>query len=75
LGKCHSFLTPDPHLVLPDGSRQTLLSVPRYDFNWQTNYYLAEPIHIPKGAKLECVAHYDNSTANLNNPDPTKPVM
>jgi mono/diheme cytochrome c family protein len=62
-------------LVQPDGRRQTLLAVPRYDFNWQTNYYLAEPIHIAKGAKLECEAHYDNSTANLNNPDPTKPVM
>jgi mono/diheme cytochrome c family protein/peroxiredoxin len=61
-------------LVQPDGSREVLLSVPRWDFNWQTNYYLAEPRLIPKGGKLECVAHYDNSAGNPNNPDPTKAV-
>jgi thiol-disulfide isomerase/thioredoxin len=62
-------------LVKPDGSREVLLSVPRYDFNWQTNYYLAKPVPIPAGSKLECIAHFDNSTANPNNPDPAKWVM
>jgi mono/diheme cytochrome c family protein len=62
------------HLIRPDGSRQILLAVPHYDFNWQTNYYLAEPLRLPKGAKLEFVVHYDNSAANPNNPDPTKYV-
>jgi hypothetical protein len=62
-------------LVRPDGSREVLLSVPRYDFNWQTNYFLAEPLLLPKGSRLECVAHYDNSAANPNNPDPTKTVF
>ena len=60
------------HLLLPDGSREVLLSVPRYDFNWQTNYYLAEPLRIPKGAKIEFEVCYDNSAGNPNNPDPTK---
>jgi thiol-disulfide isomerase/thioredoxin len=58
-------------LILPDGSREVLLSVPRYDFNWQTNYYLAEPRPVPKGAKLEFAVTYDNSAGNPNNPDPT----
>jgi thiol-disulfide isomerase/thioredoxin len=57
-------------LVLPDGKRETLLSVPNYDFSWQTNYILAEPRRVPKGSKLQCTAHYDNSSANPNNPNP-----
>jgi thiol-disulfide isomerase/thioredoxin/mono/diheme cytochrome c family protein len=57
-------------LVLPDGKRETLLAVPKYDFSWQTNYILAEPKRVPKGSKLECTAHFDNSSANPNNPNP-----
>jgi hypothetical protein len=57
-------------LIRADGSREVLLSVPRYDFNWQTNYYLAEPLHVPKGSTIEFVVHYDNSAGNPNNPDP-----
>jgi thiol-disulfide isomerase/thioredoxin/mono/diheme cytochrome c family protein len=57
-------------LVLPDGKRETLLSVPQYDFSWQTNYILAEPRRVPKGSQLECTAHFDNSSANPNNPNP-----
>lgn len=58
----------------PDGKTETLLDVPQYDFNWQTAYRLAEPKTLPKGAFLRCVAHYDNSEENLNNPDPTATV-
>ncbi len=61
-------------VVYPDGRRQTLLSVPRYDFNWQSVYRLAQPLTLPAGTRIECTAHYDNSAANKNNPDPTKPV-
>lgn len=61
-------------LETQDGQRTTLLDVPRYDFNWQTNYRLAEPILIPAGAKLHCTAVYDNSRNNPANPDPTKTV-
>jgi hypothetical protein len=62
------------YLIRPGGERETLLSVPRYDFNWQTNYYLAEPLHVPKGSTIEFVVHYDNSAANPNNPNPAKVV-
>jgi mono/diheme cytochrome c family protein len=61
-------------LVLPDGEKQTLLNVPRYDFNWQLTYTLAEPMMLPKGTKIECTAHYDNSANNPSNPDPAKEV-
>ena len=60
--------------VMPDGKVETLLSVPRYDFAWQTTYILSEPKLMPKGSKLHCVAHFDNSENNLINPDPSVEV-
>jgi hypothetical protein len=76
-------LTPHMHLrgkafkyeaVFPDGRRETLLDVPRWDFNWQLRYDFAEPVLMPKGSKMICTAHYDNSEGNLSNPDPTTEV-
>ncbi len=58
----------------PDGTQEVLLSVPNYDFGWQTNYLVREPIQIPAGTVIETLAHFDNSTNNINNPDPTKNV-
>jgi len=60
--------------VFPDGTSKILLSVPHYDFSWQTYYVLKDPIAVPKGTRIECVAHFDNSTNNKYNPDPTKAV-
>jgi hypothetical protein len=57
-------------LIYPDGRQETLLSVPHYDFGWQLAYRLKEPKQIPRGSVLTCVAHFDNSAANLNNPNP-----
>ena len=61
-------------LVYPDGTAKTILRVPRYDFNWQTRYELKDPVAAPRGSRLECIAHFDNSTKNKFNPDATKPV-
>jgi hypothetical protein len=58
-------------LLRPDGSRETLLSVPDYDFNWQTSYRLAEPKLVPAGSWLLCTGAFDNSAKNPHNPDPT----
>jgi len=58
-------------LELPDGTKRPLLSVPKYDFNWQTYYMFSEPIAVPKGARIISTAWYDNSAANKSNPDPT----
>ncbi len=60
--------------IYPDGKTETLLSVPKYDFNWQLGYRLAQPIVLPKGTRIECTAHFDNSVNNPYNPDPTKEV-
>jgi hypothetical protein len=59
---------------LPDGTRRDLLWVPRYDFNWQTGYRFAEPMPLPAGSKIVAQAHFDNSTNNPFNPDPTAEV-
>ena len=56
---------------LPDGSTQPLLSVPRYDFNWQTTYWLAKPIALPAGTTITCSGAFDNSRFNEANPDPS----
>jgi hypothetical protein len=61
-------------LCYPDGKKEIVLDVPQYDFGWQTTYILAEPKQVPKGSALRCVAHFDNSESNLNNPDPTQEV-
>jgi hypothetical protein len=61
-------------VVFPDGRRQTLLWVPKFDFNWQTVYRLKDPMIIPKGTRIIVTAHFDNSTKNKHNPDPTKAV-
>ncbi|MGE0132218.1 MAG: thiol-disulfide isomerase [Blastocatellales bacterium] len=62
-------------LVWPDGRKQMLLDVPRFDFNWQLHYELAEPLKIPAGSKLVALAHYDNSIKNRYNPAPDKEVF
>jgi peroxiredoxin len=76
-------LTPHMHLrgksfkyeaEYPDGTAEVLLDVPNYDFNWQIRYMLEEPKLMPKGTKLRCTAHFDNSADNLANPDPAKVV-
>jgi hypothetical protein len=60
--------------IYPDGRRETVLRVPQYDFGWQTDYWLAEPLSLPKGSRLYVTAHFDNSAANRHNPDPTASV-
>jgi mono/diheme cytochrome c family protein len=60
--------------VFPDGTSKVLLSVPKYDFAWQTYYVLKEPLAAPKGTRIDCLAHFDNSEKNKFNPDPGKEV-
>ena len=58
----------------PDGRKEVLLRVPKYDFGWQTDYWLAQPLLLPKGTKVHVAAHFDNSPANRANPDPKATV-
>jgi peroxiredoxin len=76
-------MTPHMHLrgksfqyqaIYPNGDREIVLDVPKYDFNWQLKYLLAEPKLMPKGTKMLCTATYDNSESNLANPNPNQPV-
>jgi hypothetical protein len=60
--------------IYPDGTREILMSVPQYDFNWQSAYRLKTPKRLPAGTRIECTAHYDNSKGNPANPDPKKNV-
>jgi hypothetical protein len=64
----------DYEVVYPDGKREIVLSVPRYDFAWQETYRLERPLELPAGTRINCTAHFDNSAGNPNNPDPTKMV-
>ena len=61
-------------VVYPDGKTETILYVPHYDFGWQATYRFKEPLKLPKGTKIKCLAHFDNSPANPWNPDPTAKV-
>ncbi len=61
-------------VVYADGKTEIPLVVPRYDFAWQSNYRLENPIRLPANTRIECTAHFDNSPGNPNNPDPTKTV-
>jgi mono/diheme cytochrome c family protein len=61
-------------IVYPDGREETLLRVPKYDFNWQLAYELDTPLKLPAGSKLVVTAHYDNSLKNKYNPGPEKEV-
>jgi hypothetical protein len=60
--------------VYPDGRRELLLNLPRWDFNWQQVYRFKDPVFMPKGSRIDCLAHFDNSPGNKSNPDPTKEV-
>lgn len=61
-------------LTYPDGTKETLLDVPNYDYNWQWLYYPTEPVLIPEGSRLDVTAAWDNSAGNEANPDPTQEI-
>ena len=60
--------------VYPDGTTETLLNVPKYDFEWQPYYYLETPKALPRGTRIECTSVFDNSPNNPFNPDPQATV-
>jgi hypothetical protein len=59
-------------LEYPDGHKEVVLSVPKYDFNWQLGYQTS--VHVPKGTKLRVDAHFDNSANNPANPNRNRTV-
>lgn len=77
--------TPHMHLIgrdmkvvatLPDGTKKNLIYINDWDFNWQESYRYKEPVALPKGTRLDIVAHFDNSSRNPSNPnDPPKKIV
>jgi len=61
-------------ILYPDGKEVKLLALPRYDFNWQYEYFLKTPLKVPAGSKIISRWTYDNSTRNPGNPDHAKTV-
>jgi hypothetical protein len=51
-----------------------LVSVPRYNYLWQTIYVEDKPLELPKGTRIDISAHWDNSANNPFNPDPSKTI-
>lgn len=64
----------DMRAIYPTGESEMLFNVPRYDFNWQINYYFPAPKLLPRGTKIEVTGVWDNSANNRFNPDPTAEV-
>src|SRR5258707_6525313 len=62
------------HAVFPSGETDILLKVPHFDWHWQNWYNLEQPILLPKGTRIDCTAHFDNSPNNPEAADPTKEV-
>jgi len=60
--------------VYPDGRSEVLMRVPKYDFFWQLDYKLTEPLTVPPGTRIEATGWFDNSPNNPRNPDPTASV-
>ncbi len=64
----------DTTLRGPEGRSETVLSVPNFSFDWQTDYTFVQPVSVLKGSTLEVVAHFDNSSRNPRNPNPAADV-
>ncbi len=59
----------------PDGTTETLMSLPNFNFNWQLAYMMDPGVKpLPEGTKIEVISHFDNSPFNPYNPDPNKEI-
>jgi thiol-disulfide isomerase/thioredoxin/mono/diheme cytochrome c family protein len=56
-------------------NRRTILTVPIYDPAWQRTYELATPLRVEAGTELLATGHFDNSSLNPNNPNPSVEVL
>jgi mono/diheme cytochrome c family protein len=62
------------HADYPDGTREELINIANYNYNWQLNYTYQEPKFMPAGTVLTAVGAFDNSARNPANPDPQRSV-
>lgn len=61
-------------LVSKKGTETPIIHVPRYDFNWQHRYELANPVSLDDFRQLQGTVEFDNSKDNPFNPDPSQLV-
>ncbi len=54
---------------LPDGGMRVVMQIDDWDFRWQHVYRHESPIKLPKGTRLTMEYTYDNSAANVRNPE------
>jgi tetratricopeptide (TPR) repeat protein len=59
----------EAYAALPDGSKKWLIRIPAWDPNWQAVFYYREPVFLPKDSVIHMRYRYDNSAANLRNPN------
>ena len=57
------------YATLPDGTRKWLVRIPDWDQSWQAVYRYTVPVFLPKGTVVSMRYHYDNSAANVRNPN------
>jgi tetratricopeptide (TPR) repeat protein/mono/diheme cytochrome c family protein len=57
------------YATLPGGTRQWLIRIQDWDPSWQAVYHYAAPVFLPKGTVISMRYHYDNSAANVRNPN------
>lgn len=59
----------EAYATLPGGVRTGLILIPDWDPNWQAVYYYREPVFLPQGTVISMRYQYDNSAANVRNPN------
>jgi Flp pilus assembly protein TadD len=65
----------EAYATLPDGSRKWIIRIPDWDLNWQGVFRFKQPVFLPRGSIVSMRYHYDNSSANIHNPNnPPKPI-
>jgi hypothetical protein len=58
----------EAYATLPDGRKQLLINIPKWDFHWQDDYRYSQPLHLPAGTRIHVRFVYDNTSANALNP-------
>lgn len=55
--------------TLPDGTKRSLIHIAQWDFRWQHVYRYETPLTLPRGTTLSMQYTFDNSAANVRNPE------
>jgi hypothetical protein len=58
----------EAYATLPGGESLPLITIDDWDFRWQDSYVYRQPLHLPKGTRIEAQFRFDNSSANPFNP-------